>query len=47
MITLRRDGPYNTAFKLNFLLPIMLKSDLIRAAEELSIISPKAILKIE
>lgn len=45
MITLRRDGPYNTAFKLNFLLPIMLKSELIRAAEKLSIYIPKSYTK--
>lgn len=45
MIALRRDGPYNTAFELHFLLPIMLKSELIRAAEKLSIYIPKSYTK--
>lgn len=41
MVTLRHDGPYNTAVTLHFLLPFMLKSDLMKAAKKLDLyISP-------
>lgn len=45
MIILHQNGPYNTNIEIHYLLPIMAKNDLMRAAEKLGVYIPKSYTK--